>query len=143
MRAVILAAGQGTRMKSKLPKVLADVAGRPMVSWVVDAVAGIDPGQTMVVVGHGADDVAEILPDHVEWCVQEELLGTGDAARIGLAALGPVEDDIVLVLNGDAPLLTSATLADLVSMQRRTNSAVTLLTAEMADPTGYGQGTAR
>ncbi len=139
MRAVILAAGQGTRMRSKLPKVLADVAGRPMISWVVDAVAGIDPGQIMVVVGHGADHVADVLPDHAGWCIQDELLGTGDAARVGLAALGSVEEDIVLILNGDAPLLTSATLADLVSMQRRTNAAVTLLTAEMSDPTGYGR----
>ena len=139
VRAVILAAGQGTRMRSKLPKVLADVAGRPMISWVVDAVAGIDPGQIMVVVGHGADHVADVLPDHAGWCIQDELLGTGDAARVGLAALGSVEEDIVLILNGDAPLLTSATLADLVSMQRRTNAAVTLLTAEMPDPTGYGR----
>ncbi len=109
VKAVIMAAGQGTRMKSDLPKVLHEVAGRPMVHWVIDAAraAGID--RIMVVVGHGADEVRAALPDGVETCLQAEQLGTGHAVQIAVEALGDVSGDTVLVLSGDTPLFASGT----------------------------------
>ncbi|MDX1448899.1 MAG: NTP transferase domain-containing protein, partial [Acidimicrobiia bacterium] len=86
--AVVLAAGEGTRMRSTLPKVLHPLAGRPMLAWVLDAVAETKPERTVVVVGHGADHVIEVLPDGVEHCLQAERLGTGHAASIALDHLG-------------------------------------------------------
>ncbi len=139
LRAVILAAGQGTRMKSTLPKVLHDVAGRPMISWVVDAVAAVSPDQIMVVIGHGAEAVEESLGGGIETCIQEEQLGTGHATLTALQAMGDASGDAVLVLPGDTPLLRSETLELLARLQRRTSAAVSMLTADVANPAGYGR----
>lgn len=136
---IVLAAGQGTRMRSALPKVLHPVAGAPLVNWVVDACLGIEPDETLVVIGHGADDVAAALPDGVGTVVQEEQHGTGHAVSVALDALGDVNGDTVLVVPGDTPLLGSDTLARLVATHVELAPAVTLLTTRMADPTGYGR----
>jgi bifunctional UDP-N-acetylglucosamine pyrophosphorylase/glucosamine-1-phosphate N-acetyltransferase len=104
---VVLAAGQGTRMRSALPKVIHPLAGRPMVGWVLDAVAAARPAGTVVVVGYGAEAVRKALPPGVEVAVQERQRGTGDAARIGLGALDPACDTVVVVC-GDTPLLEPA-----------------------------------
>lgn len=137
--AVVLAAGQGTRMKSELPKVLHRVAGRPMVQWVVEAVQATAPERVIVVVGHGADAVIAALPEGVEWCVQEERRGTGHATQIALAHAGDIGSHAVMVLPGDTPLITADVLVDLVERHRRAGAGVSMLTAEIADPTGYGR----
>ena len=106
--AVVLAAGQGTRMRSALPKVVHPLAGRPMVGWVLDALAGggVDPhgGRGRA---HGAEVVRDALPAGVAVAVQEEQLGTGHATQVGLAALDP-SCDAVIVACGDTPLLPGA-----------------------------------
>ena len=139
VKAVIMAAGQGTRMKSDMPKVLHEVAGRPMVHWVIDAAraAGID--RIMVVVGHGADEVSAALPDGVETCLQAEQLGTGHAVQIAVDALGNISGDTVLVLSGDTPLLRAERLEQLMNQLGIDKSAAALLTADMDEPAGYGR----
>ena len=139
VRAVILAAGQGTRMKSALPKVLHPVAGRPMWSWVVEAVWSAGCDEVLVVVGHGADQVRAVLPDGVKTAVQEEQHGTGHAAQVGLDAFGDVAGDTVVIVPGDTPLLSSSTIAGLIEQHRANGPAVTMLTSQIPDPTGYGR----
>ena len=145
--AIVLAAGAGSRMGSDLPKPLHPVAGREMVLRVLDAVDGVEAAPVVVVVGHGGDLVRAAVgdgvadPGRVVFTEQPERLGTGDAARIGLAALtvvGAAADD-VLILPGDTPLLRAAMLARLVEERRRAGAAACLLTARVDDPTGYGR----
>ncbi len=139
VRAVVLAAGQGTRMKSSLPKVLHPVAGAPLLSWVLDAVLGVGADQVVVVVGHGATEVEAILPESVTSVLQQEQLGTGHATSQALAALGEIEGDTVLVVPGDSPLITSATLSRLIEVQQAEGAGVALLATRKSDPTGYGR----
>ena len=139
VRVVVMAAGQGTRMKSELPKVLHEVAGRPLVHWVIEAARQVEPTQIVVVVGHGAEQVRAVLPDDVEWCLQAEQLGTGHAAQMALDHIGDCSDDTVLVLSGDTPLLVGDSLADLVDLARQNGSAAALMTSVVADPSGYGR----
>lgn len=139
VRVIVLAAGQGTRMKSSLPKVLHPAAGAPLVAWVVEAVLGAGGDETVVVIGHGADDVAAVLPKSVGTVVQEEQNGTGHAVLVALAALGDVEGDTVVVIPGDTPLITADTIAHLIAAHGEREPAVTLLTTTLADPTGYGR----
>ncbi len=138
---VVMAAGAGTRMKSATPKVLHKVAGKSMISLAVDAADALAPDRLVVVVGHGREQVSshlsEIAP-HVVVAVQEQQLGTGDAVRAGLAALGEVDGEVV-VTSGDVPLLAGDTLIALVEAHRRDGNAVTVLTATVPDPTGYGR----
>jgi bifunctional UDP-N-acetylglucosamine pyrophosphorylase / glucosamine-1-phosphate N-acetyltransferase len=136
--AVILAAGEGTRIKSALPKVLHAVGGRPMVLWSVDnaRAAGADP--IMLVVGNGADQVREWVGDGVLYAIQAERLGTGHAAlqaRDGL--LG--RSDAVLILYGDMPTLRPETLQRLVESHRQQQPAVTILSVVADDPMGFGR----
>lgn len=147
LSAVVLAAGHGTRMRSERPKPLHVLVGKPMVVWVLDALRSCDVSQIAVVVGHGGDRVTKRLVEDagdrplafVEQAVQR---GTGDAAAVGLTGLGDdVYDDPhdVLVLLADTPLLRPATIAALVDAHREADAAATVLTAQMADPTGYGR----
>ena len=138
---VVLAAGQGTRMRSRTPKILHAVGGRPLVGHVLDTAASLDPSRIVVVVRHERDRVAEAVADLAPGVVivdQDEIPGTGRAVE---AALGALEDFVgdVLVLSGDVPLLQAHTLADLVETHRSGGSAVTLLTAHVDDPQGYGR----
>ena len=135
LEVIILAAGQGTRMKSPLPKVLHRVAGRPMLQHVVETAQQLDPHTIHVVVGHGADRVREALEDYpLNWVEQAEQLGTGHAV---LQAMPDVEaDSTVLVLYGDVPLISAATLEELVAAAA---FAPALLTARVAEPFGYGR----
>ena len=138
---VILAAGQGTRMKSARPKVLHEACGRSMLAHVLAATAPLQAGQTLVVVGHARDEVTEHLAQvapPARAVVQESQDGTGHAVRIALEA-APDVDGTVVVLPGDAPLLTPETLAALVERHREAAAAATLLTAKLDDPTGYGR----
>ena len=135
---VILAAGQGTRMRSTTPKVLHPLAGRPLVEWVLDAAAGAAAAHTVVVVGNGADEVAARLPAGVATAVQHERRGTGDAARVGLEALDPACDTVVVAC-GDTPLLGADTVARLVEAHRAGGTSATILSAVVDDAGAYGR----
>jgi bifunctional UDP-N-acetylglucosamine pyrophosphorylase/glucosamine-1-phosphate N-acetyltransferase len=134
---IILAAGEGTRMRSGRAKVLHEVAGRAMVNWAAAAAAGLGGSRIMVVVGHQAEAVAAALPVGLETVLQPEQLGTGHAAGLALAALDPADDDTIVVLPGDAPLVTADMLVDLVTGHGE--NAATLVTTHLDDPTGYGR----
>jgi bifunctional UDP-N-acetylglucosamine pyrophosphorylase/glucosamine-1-phosphate N-acetyltransferase len=125
-------------MRSDVPKVAHIAVGKPLVSWVLDAVAGLDPANVVVVVGHGAEQVQSILPSGVVTAIQAQQLGTGHAAQIGLDALGPIDpDDVVMILYGDTPLLSTALLTDLATLDQ--DESARLITAELDDPSGYGR----
>ncbi len=135
---IILAAGEGKRMKSDLPKVAHMAVGRPLIDHVIGAAAGLDPVSTVVVVGHEADQVRAILPGHVIEAVQPEQLGTGHAAQIGLDALGPVDpEDIVMILYGDTPLLSAGLLQSLADLDP--GESARLVSTHLPDPSGYGR----
>lgn len=136
----ILAAGQGTRMRSDLPKVLHLLAGRPLVDHVIDlALAIARPHDVMVVVGHQADAVAREASERgVGDVLQEPQLGTGDALRVALEGLGNRPTDRILVLSGDVPLLRRATF-DRLAAALDHGAAAALLTAEIDDPGSYGR----
>lgn len=137
--AIVLAAGEGTRMKSARPKVVHEVLGRPMVSWVVEAARQAGADRIVAVVGNGAAQVEALFADapDVECVLQAERLGTGHAVRTALEAAG-VSDGKVLVLCGDTPLLRPETLSGLVQAADSSRGGA-LLTMEYADPTGYGR----
>jgi len=133
---VILAAGQGKRMRSDLPKVLQPVAGRPLLKHVIDAAKALQPAAMYVVYGHGGDRVREALKDEqVSWVLQAERLGTGHAVM--QAAPQIPDNHIVLVLYGDVPLISTATLNELLTLSGP--KQVGLLTMIVPDPTGYGR----
>ncbi|WP_199432596.1 bifunctional UDP-N-acetylglucosamine diphosphorylase/glucosamine-1-phosphate N-acetyltransferase GlmU [Qaidamihabitans albus] len=143
---VILAAGEGTRMRSNTPKVLHPIAGRPLVEHAVRAAAGLDPEQLMVVVGHGReavtehlDGVGKALGRSVATTVQEQQRGTGHAVACALADLPPGLSGTVLVTYGDTPLLDTTALAALLAEHSGSGNAATVLTAVLPDPTGYGR----
>ncbi|SIS07483.1 bifunctional UDP-N-acetylglucosamine diphosphorylase/glucosamine-1-phosphate N-acetyltransferase GlmU [Microbacterium sp. RURRCA19A] len=138
---VVLAAGQGTRMRSRTPKILHAVGGRPLVGHVLDTAASLDPARIVVVVRHERDRVAETITELAPGVVivdQDEVPGTGRAVEAALGALEDFAGD-VLVLSGDVPLLETHTLAGLLQAHRSGGTAVTLLTAEVDDPQGYGR----
>ena len=124
---VVLAAGQGTRMKSDLPKVLHPIAGRPMIQYVLDAVADLRPWRTVLIVAQGADQVRSTLGDAVSYAVQGQQLGTGHAVLQARRALEG-QADAVLVLYGDMPLVSSATLLALVRTHEARAATITMLT---------------
>lgn len=146
--AIVLAAGAGTRMRSRRPKPLHPICGRPMVLHVIQALDRLHPECTAVVVGHGADQVTKKISNeapawaNVNFVEQVEQNGTGDATATGMSALrGDDYDDdaTVVVLPGDTPLLRSETLDELVSAHVANSNAATMLTSVMKDPTGYGR----
>lgn len=139
VRAIVLAAGKGTRMRSDRSKVVFPVAGHPIVAWVVSAVLDAGADEVTVVVGHGAEDVEAVLPMNVNTVVQDEQLGTAHAATTALAAMGDVSNDTVLILPGDSPLLTAGTLTELLHQHAEGDARCTLLTATVPDSTGYGR----
>ena len=138
---VILAAGEGTRMKSSRSKLLHEIAGHSMLSYAVTAATTVQPEHIVVVVGHLRDQVeahlAEIAP-HVLTAVQEEQLGTGHAVQVALGQLAELTGDVIVTM-GDVPMLTGDTLTALLLEHRRQRAAATVLTAEVPDPTGYGR----
>ncbi len=141
LAAIILAAGKGTRMNSRRPKVLHEVAGRPLISWVVDAVRAAGARPIVLVIGHGGEAVREAfggLGADLEFVVQDPLLGTGHATTCAKGVLEGFDGD-VLVLAGDGPLIRESTLSTMCRRQRATGAAATLATAVLDDPTGYGR----
>ncbi|MEA2194527.1 MAG: bifunctional UDP-N-acetylglucosamine pyrophosphorylase / glucosamine-phosphate N-acetyltransferase [Solirubrobacteraceae bacterium] len=133
---LILAAGQGTRMRSQTPKVLHDLCGRPLVGWPI--AAALEAGaERIVVVDSPERPLAGHLPDGVLLAVQEQPDGTGGAVRAGM---GEIEDGVtVVVLHGDVPLVTSETIAELVKVHTDRGAAATMVTMELDDPTAYGR----
>ena len=137
--AVILAAGQGTRMKSALPKVLHPVAGRSMLSHVVQTAKALGAAPIVPVIGHGAELVRNTLAnENLTFALQAEQLGTGHALQCAEASLKGFTGDLLL-LCGDVPLLRDVTLRALLAHHHETSASVTILTAQMVDPTGYGR----
>jgi len=139
---VIMAAGLGTRMKSATPKVLHEIGGRSLVGHAVVTARALTPEHLVVVVGNGRELVeahlAAVDPE-AKTAVQEQQLGTGDAVRSGLTAVPVDFDGSVIVTSGDVPLLEPATLQELVAAHDKQGNAVTVLTARVPDPTGYGR----
>jgi len=135
LKVVILAAGKGTRMKSAMPKVLHRVAEKPMVEHVVDAASSLGAEKTVLVIGHGADQVRATVTRDVEYVEQTEQLGTGHAVQQALPLLNP--EDTVLIAYGDVPLTKPETFKKLIDDV--TDSNIALLTVIMEDPTGYGR----
>jgi bifunctional UDP-N-acetylglucosamine pyrophosphorylase/glucosamine-1-phosphate N-acetyltransferase len=144
--AIVLAAGEGVRMRSNRPKPLHLLCGRAMLLYVLDALGECDVRRAVVVVGHGAERVTKTVQEEcgdlvVDFVEQRVQRGTGDAVSVGLTAFP--DDDLdegdVVVLPGDTPLLRSSTVAQLVRHHRETDAACTLLTARVDDPRGYGR----
>lgn len=135
---VIMAAGEGVRMKSKLPKMLHSVCGRPIIDYVVDAALDICDDAPILVVGHGAEAIKEHLGDKVRYTYQEEQLGTGHAVMMAQKYLEGM-DGYVVVLAGDTPLITGKLLGDMVNHAVEHDYSCVALSAIVEDPTGYGR----
>jgi bifunctional UDP-N-acetylglucosamine pyrophosphorylase/glucosamine-1-phosphate N-acetyltransferase len=135
---IVLAAGEGTRMKSDLPKVLHSLAGRPMVRYVVDVARSLEPACLVTVVGYGADLVRQVLGDEVVYAVQAEQLGTGHAVQQAKAAAAG-RASTVLVLYGDTPLIRFESLRQAVAHHEARGAVATILTFRPDDPAGYGR----
>ena len=145
VNAIVLAAGEGTRMRSTRPKPLHRICGRAMVMHVIHALEGLTLQQTVVVVGHGAERVTKSVQEEAPtWAAvtfTEQLVqrGTGDAAMVGLRACGEDRLDdasTVLILPGDTPLIRSETIRQLVYLHESSGNAATVLSTHVADPTG-------
>ena len=136
LQVVVLAAGQGKRMRSDLPKVLHPLAGKPMLAHVLDTSASLQPAQTCVVIGHGGERVREAFANRpIAWAVQQQQLGTGHAVMQALPHVPGA--GVMLVLYGDVPLIAASTLASLV--QAAQGGALALLTQHLEEPRGYGR----
>ena len=136
LHVVILAAGQGSRMKSDLPKVVHRLAGKPMLQHVIDTASQLDAEKIHIVVGHGAEVVKQTIhEENVNWCLQAEQLGTGHAVAQAIDEIP--QDAKVLILYGDVPLTAASTLDELVSSVEA--KQLSLLTVELENPTGYGR----
>lgn len=137
---VVLAAGQGTRMRSRTIKLLHDVAGRPLVAWVMNAVSSLKPARTIAVIGHQADAMRQALEGSCHaFVLQKEQRGTGHALMQAAGAVTRSRASTLLVLNGDLPTLKPSTLRELLSQHRRSGAALTIVTAELDRPQGYGR----
>ncbi|TCP22547.1 UDP-N-acetylglucosamine pyrophosphorylase /glucosamine-1-phosphate N-acetyltransferase [Scopulibacillus darangshiensis] len=136
--AVILGAGKGTRMKSKLYKVLHPVCGKPMIQHVVDQIRGLNFGKIVTIIGHGGEAVKEQLGETVDYAVQEKQLGTAHAVQQAADIIRGRQGTTV-VLCGDTPLITGETVGKLLDYHENEGAAVTVLTALMANPSGYGR----
>ncbi len=134
---IVLAAGKGTRMKSRLPKVLQPLAGRPLLEHSLASVAALRPKKTVVVIGHGAEEVKVAFAgrSELEFTIQSPQNGTGHATAVGIA---PIADGgVTMILSGDTPLIQTETLKKLVALAN--DKTFALLTCHVADPTGYGR----
>ncbi len=137
VKAVILAAGKGTRMKSDLPKVLHTVLGKPMVAYSIDAARIAGAEEVCLIVGHGAELVKDTVGEGVVYVEQKEQLGTGHAVMCAKEFIG--HEGQTLILCGDTPLITGKTLKKLVMRHFEQKNTVTMLSTILEDPTGYGR----
>jgi bifunctional UDP-N-acetylglucosamine pyrophosphorylase/glucosamine-1-phosphate N-acetyltransferase len=137
-RAVILAAGLGTRMKSRLPKVLHPICGRPMLGYVIDAAREATGERPLVVYSPATAQICEVFADDADFALQEEPRGTGDAVRAALEAL-PGDADEIAVLSGDAPLIEPGSVRTVIEARRARGAAMALAAVDGPDPRGYGR----
>lgn len=137
IKALILAAGKGTRMESELPKVVHRCMGEPMVHYVIEAARQAGADEVCVIVGYKADEVKAAIKEDVSFVLQNEQLGTGHAVKCASDFIG--DDGDVIVLCGDTPLITGRTLVKLVSEHKKAENGVTVLSAIIGNPTGYGR----
>ncbi len=137
LKAVILAAGKGTRMKSDLPKVLHEIDGKTMVEYVIDAAREAGAEDICLVVGHKAELVKERVGTGVTYALQEEQLGTGHAVKCAMDFIGT--DGDTMILCGDTPIITGATLQELLTYHKQNEMKVTVLSTLLEDATGYGR----
>lgn len=136
--AIILAAGQGTRMKSKLYKVLHPVCGKPMVQHVIDQVNQLQIEDIVTVIGHGAEKVQEQLGDSCKYALQEQQLGTAHAVMQAESVLS-AKSGTTLVICGDTPLIKAETMKELIALHEQSQAKATILTAYADNPAGYGR----
>lgn len=136
--AIVLAAGQGTRMKSDLYKVLHPVCGKAMVAHVIDSILNIGATRVVTIVGHGAEKVSSTLGEKSEYAVQNEQLGTAHAVQQAEELLGDLEGTTIVIC-GDTPLIRTETMESLIAHHNTTGAQATILTAIADDPTGYGR----
>src|SRR5512141_2242612 len=137
--AIVLAAGQGTRMKSAKPKVLHEILGRPMLAYLIDTLKSVGVADIVLVVGHQAERVQEAYRDYgVHSVVQEPQLGTGHAVQVALPAV-PADTRTVMVLCGDAPLISGESIQALHRLHDKTGAAITVQTIELPDGAHYGR----
>ncbi len=135
---VILAAGMGTRMKSKMPKVLHKVCGKPLSKWVIDASKAAGADKVCAVVGHKAETVKEVLGDVCEFALQAEQKGTGHAVMQAIDIIKNSKGEVV-ILNGDTPLITAETINKAIEYHKNNGNQATVITAILDDATGYGR----
>ena len=135
---VILAAGMGTRMKSKMPKVLHKVCGKPLSKWVIDASEAAGADKVCAVVGHKAETVKEVLGDVCEFALQAEQKGTGHAVMQAIYVIKNSKGEVV-ILNGDTPLITAETINKAIEYHKNNGNQATVITAILDDATGYGR----
>jgi len=135
---VILAAGMGTRMKSKMPKVLHKVCGKPLSKWVIDASKAAGADKVCAVVGHKAETVKEVLGDVCEFALQSEQKGTGHAVMQAIDVIKNSKGEVV-ILNGDTPLITAETINKAIEYHKNNGNQATVITAILDDATGYGR----
>lgn len=135
--AIVLAAGKGTRMKSKYPKVLHKILNKPILGYVTDAVKELTDKKPIVVIGHGGEYIQEYFEDSCIYRTQEQQLGTGDAVKAGLDALE--DEDAVMVLCGDAPMITADILGKMIEQYKQVEAKAIVLSADIDDSKGYGR----
>ncbi len=137
--AVILAAGEGKRMKANKPKPMMEVLDRPMIDWVLDATEASGVNDTILVVGAYGEQLVDHCGDRSAICWQRERLGTGHAVMMALDYLNASDAENVLILNGDAPFMDAATIAESLALHEANGNAVTVISARLDDPFGYGR----
>lgn len=137
--AVILAAGEGKRMKANKPKPMMEVLSRPMIDWVLDAAEASGVKDTILVVGAYGEQLVDHCGARSAICWQRERLGTGHAVMMALDYLNASDADNVLILNGDAPFMDAATIAESLALHEANGNAVTVISARLDDPFGYGR----
>ncbi len=136
--AVILAAGKGKRMKSKYPKVMHEILGKPMILWLLDNLASLKIKENVVVLGYGKDYLLERIPD-MNYVVQEELNGTGGAIKYAADKIESFKGKDIIVLYGDVPLIKKETIENFYQYHRNNKNNITVAYMELSDPTGYGR----
>ena len=136
-KSIILAAGQGTRMKSSTSKVLHEIFHKPLVYYPIEAARYAGAQEVCLVVGHKSEEVMKTFGDTVKYALQAERLGTGHAVMQAMDFIG--DDGEILVLYGDTPLITAQTIEKMLAFHRKKKNAVTVLSALVDDPTGYGR----
>ncbi len=137
--AVILAAGEGKRMKANKPKPMMEVLSRPMIDWVLDAAEASGVNDTILVVGAYGEQLVDHCGERSAICWQKERLGTGHAVMMALDYLNASDAENVLILNGDAPFMDAATIAESLALHEANGNAVTVISARLDDPFGYGR----